>query len=544
MIHPDHHSRFDPDRREPLLRLKDNPILIAQMRAQLRHKKGVGTIQITGLLSLLLLLGTFVVDGSGKEMAWPFAMRTTSWLMFFFLYWRGANYLMEAVYAERERGIFTFLRSTPMSSLTIAFGYLLGGASRAYLGALTLTPAWFITGIQSGYSLSQLLITLTLFFLGALILHGLMLPFALTGHGQPKWTLRVFILGLYFISGSLSDWGFQTIAHLTPIPGFISLGISLWGTEVVNQGVAFFSFNLSHLAYTLIVQGLTLGVCLWIAARKIERDNQPGISRLGGLMVWSLIGLLFMGVDLNPGSSQWLQLANVSFAFLPGGVLLLILSLVAGMGMLWISTPQLITFQRASARQGQERDHLPSVWLPWHTEGASLLVLCFVHIALITVLISGYFIFHGGFNALQIAFNTGLVPSVCSVCVALLAFSGISEHASALTRTQSYSLTMWVRLSVLFLLPLIIALVAQGFREYSWVEPVSALSPFYALIYSMQALMTGTGVASSAGLSIELNFNYYLVSLATGMIVAYRSYYRAHLVKTELLKLLQPTDHI
>lgn len=532
---------FDPTRREPLIRFVDNPILIAQMRAQLRQKRAIGTIQITGLISILILFVTYSFAGISDSTPWASAMHAISWLLFFFLYWRGASYLMEAVASERESGIFIFLRSSPMSSLTVALGYLIGGASRAYVGALTLAIPWTIAGVLSGYSFWLMLLALAFLVLGALTLHSLVLLLGLNGQGKVKATLKIAFIILYFISDTLSGLGVHTIAHLTPIPALSTLGLTLWGEQIGTHQISFYTFSLSSMFYSIIIQGLTICACMWIAARKIEREGQPSVSRLGGLLMWTIASILVMGVDLNPSSLNKLQALNVSLGYLPGGLTLLILSFMAIASLLLISTPSLISFQRASARQGRRLGIEATTHLPWQQEGASLLLFCVVCVLALSALVCGYFMFHGGFEALKVGMRGGLMASLLSVIIALFALSGLSEHASTLARQQSYSLTLWVRLLTVFLLPLILALVAYQLKMNSLVELSACLSPVYAVFYAFKSFVTSSDLqAVQRDVLLSFSWHYYALSLTVGIAVSAWSYREAQRMKVVLLKRLMP----
>jgi len=529
---------FDPARVEPWLRLRDNPILLAQLRAQLRQKRALGTLQIVALLSLLILLVAYSLASPERAEVWSGAMHAISWLMFVFMYWRGAGDLMDSVSSERESGIFIFLRSSPMSSLSVAFGYLVGGASRGYIASAGLALPWFITGSLAGHSFGALLVAYVALLLGALTLHSFVLLFALKGQGKMKMTLKIGFFVLYFVSDLLSSIGLHSPAHLTPIPSFSALGLRLWGESVSGGGVALFSLQLSHYSYSLIVQGLALCACLWVASRKIERESQPSVSRRGGMLMWLVGTLLVMGVDLNPSALNQLQSVNVSLGFLPGGVALSVISLLICASLLFASSPKLISFQRSSARQSRRDKSPASTSLPWADEGASLLTFCLILILCLTVQVCVYFVLHGGYEALKVALNSGLSAVLLSTAVALLALSGLSEHASALARQQSYSLTLWVRLLTIFLLPLILALIATQLGQPELIEPLTSLSPLYALLYAFKSFLSLAPVPSEASF-FSFAWTYFALSLGVGLGVSAWSFSGALKIKRALLTQLR-----
>jgi hypothetical protein len=521
----------------------DNPILRAQLRAQLRKKRALGVIQIAGLLSSLIVFVTYSIAGLKAPEAWASAMHATSWLMFVFLYWKGGSYLMQAVSTERESGIFVFLRSSPLSALSVAFGYLVGGASRAYVAALTLALPWVMMGHLSGQGVGTMFAGLFYLALGALTFHSLTLLFALRGQGKLSGTLRFAFIFLYFISDTLSDVGIKTVAHLTPVPAFSALGLTLWGEQVSHGDVLLFGLPLSSFTYTLLIQGLSLCACLWIATRSIEREGQPVVNRSGGLLMWGVTSLLVMGVDLNPSALNQLQALNVSLGYVPGSLTLLLLSLLALTGLLVTSSPSLISFQRASAREARRHGRAPTTRLPWSVEGASLLPFCGLCVTAMCTLVASYLLLHGGYEALKVALRGGVLSSMLSVSVTLFALAGVSEHASALRGRQSYNLTLWVRGLTILLLPLLLALGAHQLQLLSLVELCASLSPLYGVLYAFKALWgpVTTAVNPSELPLFTFSSGYFALSLMVELAVSLWSFRGAYTMKLQLIKSLNAT---
>jgi hypothetical protein len=156
----------------------------------------------------------------------------------------------------------------------------------------------------------------------------------------------------------------------------------------------------------------------------------------------------------------------------------------------------------------------------------------------LTVQVCVYFVLHGGYEALKVALNSGLSAVLLSTAVALLALSALSEHASALARQQSYSLTLWVRLLTIFLLPLILALIAAQLGQPELIKPLTSLSPLYALLYAFKSFLSLAPVPSEASF-FSFAWTYFTLSLGVGLGVSAWGFGGALKIKRALLTQLR-----
>lgn len=515
--------------REPRLRLLDNPILIAQARRQLRKRQASQSVALHLLLGVLVAFGASQITASdGAHWAW--ARNLLSWAILFTLYFRGSSALSASVLSERDGGSFTFFRTSPLSSLSVAVGYLLGSTSRAYLSALALAPAWAVCAAQSGAGPLEVTGGLLAFIAGALTFHSVTLAFALSGSRGAQRVASLFLLWIpFFFAEPLNAAGLHTLSHITPKPLLNALGLTFWSEHLTAARVLLFHLPLSTLAYTLIVQGLVVGASLWVATRRVERDAQPIVSRAGGLALLIALTTLVAGVDLNPHALSPTATLSAYGGGLPGGVALLALCALCAMGLLLLSTPTLIAARRAMARAARDgRSHRLSWWL----EGASLRPFTGLLILYVLGAFTAHTLLHFGSGGLRFALEAGLWPPLLSCAAALISISGLSESFSLRRGRLNYALSLSASLSALFLLPLLGALLAASLSARDLIEPIGSLSPLYALAYAAARL--SRGVAGDAFPSEFEAFSqplYFALSLLTGLVSGWLGYQKAEALR-------------
>jgi hypothetical protein len=521
--------------REPRLRLLDNPILIAQARRQLRKRQASQSAALHLLLGVLIAFGASQIHVSDQvdESAWRWARNLLSWMMLFTLYFRGSSALSAALLSERDGGCFTFFRASPLSPLSVAVGYLLGATARAYLSALALAPAWLVCAHQGGASPLELTGGLLALIGGALTFHSVTLAFALSGTRGAQRAASLFLLWLpFFFAEPLNAAGLHTLSHITPKPLLNSLGLTFWSEHFSAARVLLFQLPLSHLTYTLIVQGLVVCASLWVATRRIERDAQPLVSRAGGLALLCALTALIAGVDLNPHALTPAATLSAYGGGLPGGVALLGLCALGAIALLLLSTPTLISARRAVARATRDGG---SGRLSWWLEGASLRPFTALLILYVLGTFTAHTLLHFGSAGLTFALEAGLWPPLLSCATALVAISGLSEAFSLQRARLNYALSLSTSLSALFLLPLLGALLAASLSARQLIEPISCFSPLYALAYAAARLSRGVaGDALPSDIGAFTQPLYFVLSLLTGLLSGALGYKKAEAVRARV----------
>lgn len=559
---------------EPWIRLKDNPLLVMQAKRQLRKRQLIMTIGVGVLIGLVTLFACVVAVREGQRFnqdqldkhlhqIWIIGRQTLSWLLFLTLYWRGGTAIANAITEERESGIFTFLRATPLSSLTLAFGYLLGLPARGYLMSATIFPFWMICGLNEGVNLFILCIGYLYLLLGAFVLHSIILTFALSAKGRTlRWGTSVFILSVFIFSEPLESIGVHTLTHMTPFPALGSLELTYFSKAFTSHNVYFFSLPIPPTIYTLIIQGLTIMTCLLMSSRKIEAETHALISRRVGLILMILVTILIIGSDLNPTALHKGAILNSSLSQIPGAVVLLILGTLFSVVLLMISVPTRLNFIRAINREkrrlkskrdkgdkgdkGEERTESTSLENPrlsWTLEGASLLPFTLLLILYIAGSIFTYFIAHTGSFGFQVGLQSATHPAIListlSVGSCLIAFSGLTQLFKSNDHKINYHLALTISLLCLFFLPLVFE---ELFRAIGFTGGfMLAFSPLYSLVYSLFQLatvVTGDLIQNQTALNTFNHFNstYLVISLMVGFISGGLGYYKAALIRTELIK--------
>ena len=515
--------------KEPPLRIMDNPLLIAQARRQLRQRQLGITVGIGLVLGLLTILSIFATRQSqffgGEELEflstlWASGRQTLTFIILYSLYWRGGSVISSAITGEKSSGIFTFLKATPLSPLSLAFGYLFGLPIRGYLLTLTILPFWMYCGLMEGVGVLSLIIGMILILLGAITLHSMILAFSFSQEGKTlKWGAPLLKLGLFIFAEPLNQMGLHTVAHLTPFPSLGSLELTLFSSAIKREEVSFYAFSMPSIFYTLLIQGLMIGLCLWVTSRKINYASQPLMSRVGGLSVLIVLLLTLIGVDLNPNAINMGAQMNTSFSKLPGGMILLVLGILLGALLIFISAPSRLSAIRDMSRQRRlvQEHHSPQI--PWSHEGASIFPLTLLIVVITTALMCFYFYNYGGPFYTDLLWSEGIFSATLSASSCLIAFSGICEYLKSNSHRWRYLLTLQFYTMLLFLLPIILGLIWGQVGEQS--QLIYALSPLYSFAYAIIHLafkITGEHPEVTEHLQ-WFTLNYFLFSSSVGVII-------------------------
>lgn len=281
------------DRRdgEPLLRILDNPLLIAQGRLRLRRGQALPSFLVIGILALCVV----VFAGLGSERS------TTSWqvvsgiylaIAAIALYFRGTLQVANTLMTERDSGLLDFHRATPTTPWTDAVGYLVGCASREYGMFTVLLP--FLAGalIMVGASPLEVVQGLAAIISSALLFHSYALIVGLKAGGRRgvQGGLIAPLFVLFGISEPLRKVGITTLSYLTPVP--ILRPMVMGETQ---HSVALFGIPLPSFAWFALVQGSLLAFLLWGAARKLRSEELTVFSRVGALGFFSVCMTLLVG---------------------------------------------------------------------------------------------------------------------------------------------------------------------------------------------------------------------------------------------------------
>lgn len=461
---------------EPRLRLRDNPILIAQARRRMRGKQALPTIAIAVVLGLCGLLA----GGVTKEQdAWQIVTNVGLFAIGAVLLLRGTVLVAGTMVDERTSGILDFHRATPTTPWTDAIGYLFGPVAREYLVAAVLLPFTLISSLLGDGNPLIVLVQVAVIALGGIVLQSMALMMALAGGGRRSvsGTVMVVAMFLLFAAGPLHAAGLVTMSYLTPIPALASLSNERLFDLTIGTTVDFYGLPLHPLVWTLIVQGIAIGFLLWASARKLRRDETPSFSRPGAFLFFAIVTVLFVGGSWTAVGSgytaavQGEDLAGVAVVSYLWAAAILAALLMASLA------PGYMDLVRTTRRARRAGKSAPG----WLEDGATGFPVVLAFGALIV----------GGWLLLSVVVGRrvpiarlfGSEAIFALVCAgAIVAFIGSAIESLRLTMRGSYKSGLLLTAFLAFVLPWILAaIVGSATNDGDAAQWVAAVSPLWAV---------------------------------------------------------------
>ena len=506
---------------EPRVRLRDNPLLVAQARRRLRPRQMVPGMIVILLLGLCGLL--FASSARGASGAWNFLEGMALFGLGYLLFLRGVFRIGSTVSTEQNEGLVDFHRATPTTPWTDAVGYLLGVPAREYALAGLILPFLFFGSLGAGHDLGDVLTVVFLYILSGWLYHAFALTAGLVT--RKPWgaaTVSVVIVLFVFMAGSVfHEVGLDAFAYLTPYPAVAALvGHGTLFSDAAAP-VLFFGAPIPSLLYAVVLQGYLLAFLLWGAARKLRARSMPVFSRPGalvfvGIAVFLLVGSLW---SHSPAAGAVSLVSDMRLAVLGG--LLAGTSTGVGTFVLILLTPSYLDVLRA-VRRARKRGRTGPQWL---ADGGTLWPMALLFGAIVSL---GLVVFAAGASRSHQAasvFSPSLLLAIAAI-VAFLAFIATAAEWVRLAARRSYRSVALLVAFLTLMLPWILAGIVgvSGVGARASVGPwVAAFSPTYALIASFLWLSATWG--SAMGFVDELHGSLFLslgvtVALALGFGVA------------------------
>lgn len=467
---------------EPCVRLRDNPILLAQARRRLRPG---ATIPMIAVVALLALCGTLAAATSnGGDEAWLTLVYGNLSLMGIILLLFGAPQMGNTLVDERASGILDFHRATPLTPMTLALGYLLGSPAREYAVAAALLPflalalLWAPLSAATVAAVLLVLLTSTWFFHAFSMLAGLLMDFSRRQSGMVTLFLLVVLFG--FSVGSDEPVGFAF--YLTPLPALLHLLASADAPQWAGLSAPFFGWRIDPLLYTLLLQGVLTGFLLESCTRRLQNEAAPAFSRFSAMGLFAF--LLTMGLG-----SQW-QALSANLHQHSGGHLLIFLATATFMSILLLLTlaPSYLNVVRG-LRRARRRGWTE---VPWWQDGATGWPLVLAYTLLTAAGLGVWLVGALGVGALEFA----LVRKFCAVVIAQAVF--FAFVAGALEYVRLSMRASWKNAALLiafcaFVLPWLLMGVVSGVSENAgaWMLIFSPLSGLIAAWSELGRIWTG-----------------------------------------------------
>jgi len=336
---------------EPRVRLRDNPIGIAQARRRLRRRQALPTLAIVLLLSLS---AAFYGSLTGEWLG----VRSSLLVLFgILLFLGGVTQVATTVSEDRRSRLLDFHRATPTTPFTDALGYAIGSVAREYAACGAVLPFAIGATLLAGQSLLALGVGLLDIVICGWLYHAFAMNLALSSDRKriPQ-SAGVIVALLYLVVFPLSRAGAGVLAHLTPIPTLAVLGVVAGGEDLT--GFTFYGAPLSPLVFSFFAKGYLIAFLFWSAARKLRREGAHAFTRHGALAFFAITEFVWLG-------PVWSQLGAPARVALGGAVfaaIALTLACVLGASLV----PQYLEYARC-ARRAARRASAPH----WSEEGAS-----------------------------------------------------------------------------------------------------------------------------------------------------------------------------
>lgn len=446
---------------EPLLRITDNPLLVAQARRRLRRKALMPGVIMTGVLALF---ATALVALAGKDGGWDGLRVLLLLAMGGQLFLRATSLLVTTMAMERESGILDFHRATPTTPWTQALGYVFGVTSREWMLCGVMIPFFLLASAINGHLLRDIPSLLILAMSASVYqVFAAWLGMCGTADRRSTATMTLVVVGVLIGAEIANTIGLHTLAHLSPTRALVELqghGPKEWPQ--------LFGLPIPPVVLTILMHAHALTFAGWALARKLTRDTNTSFSRPGALAFLASVTALALGGTWDTlGASGQSSLVAMLGALTLGGGTVLALLLLSMVG------PSYLSFLRALRRANAQGRRAPSML----DDGGALLPLT---LSFFGVLCAGMLVLC--LRAMEVV-PLDLVVSPATVLAflgalgLLLTGSGILEYTQLTLRgAWRGGAMLWVFV-LLFVPPMLAAVLWAWSHDNALVLYIASLSP-------------------------------------------------------------------
>jgi hypothetical protein len=288
-----------------------NPELLRNLRIQLRPKRVIMAVVITGVVSLLILPAFWSNLERGIQQNWHSSYFAT--VLFFqalVLLLGGGIACMQSVCREKELNTFDYQRITRLRPLELTVGKLLGAPAMSYFITICLVPAALLGLPESGWKLQDLIDFWILLLFGAVAFHSFSLMASMLLKRTPStgivlvflffmapWTGLLLVRGPYGVPAANSINFYGMAVPRTPFFSFIYAAFAAWFILALERNI-----KKDPGVYELLTPLQALGFAGWmnfifLGIYPTEAYN-PNIAHLGSMwvnvMVFSMLGIALL----------------------------------------------------------------------------------------------------------------------------------------------------------------------------------------------------------------------------------------------------------
>ncbi|MEE2755237.1 MAG: hypothetical protein VYA30_01195 [Myxococcota bacterium] len=461
-----HHTR-----KEPFVRLKDNPLLTAQTRRSFRESTLVKALIVPAVLGICAL-----VAGQTRLGPWQFdfADELLMMLIGFFLLLQAPSRMSSLMAQERNSGILEFHQATPTSGWTDALGYLVGGTIRHYVRAFVLIPFLLIATLLNDSSFLDALGAVLILCTTGIMYQLLAMLLGLIGGKRGFFgTLATAIPIILILFGQvLVKADITILAHLTPYPALIDLSVLDAGLTSAGDTYTTFVFGmtLSPLFYTIVYHLFVASFLFWAVARKLRRTDATVFSKPGAFIVYGVLSILLMSDLYSPA----LKMGRFAlFVYLQTTVIL-------GVLITTFICPTLLQYLRRKRRLAKDGASRSSHWADsarvWATTG----VFGLVWIALFYLVSERFVAF--GVAQTAISIESALL---CLQVLGLFAFTAAVCEYAHFASGKSALATLGLVVLIFVIVPWVFFAVGHLNETMKPLGYLGVLSPTYGTLFSI-----------------------------------------------------------
>jgi len=465
---------------EPIVRIRDNPVLIAQARRRFRRRKTIPALVIAFVVAACALL---LAMTSGKPEDWDFLTCVILGFIGVLLLLRGTTAVQATVSEERLSGLLDFHRATPTTPLTDVLGYVFGPLALDYAIVGVLTPFLLVSTACGEVGVVRGFAALGVILLSGVLYHALA---CLTGLSVAKgWNatlvLGLAIVALHAVTLSVATDGPLAVAHLTPWPAIVSILDVGDSPTSLAAPIAFYGITLSPAIFSLFLQGTLLAFVVWGCTRRMRMQGATTFSRPGAFLFFGILAFVVIG-GLWPSALAGRDdvLHGLELTVMAWFVLSMTLATILGL----VLVPSFLEVKRTLRRAVERGEDIR-----WHHDGAPVLPLVPRLAAVVWAGLGVLLVAAVGQNLTFAPTPGGLILAV----LATLAFLAFVLASCEYVRLRFRRAWGGMALLVLFLAFILPWMLAGVFAATDWGDGmgrfVAAMSPTYAVFSTVGHLV-------------------------------------------------------
>jgi hypothetical protein len=498
---------------DPVWKLWLNPLVIRSLRSRMRLRRSAPWIVAVLIFSSFLFFTTYLTATRQAEISPRDAARSLILPMFliqgFILMLLGTGSVASGLVQDKVGGTLDYQRLTPMKPMAKILGLLFGLPIREYcLAAITLPYTVFALWVGE-IDWTTWVPVYAVFFSSVILYH---MTGMAAGMITRQWRFAArfthgLVILLYLILPQFAHLGLYAFQYLTVRPVFMVAFLhQIPGWAGGNEGIAwlaqstvpFFHWKMSTFLFSLLLQSGLIVTLVVMCRRKWRDQDQHALSKPFGVGLFAAVAALVLG-NLWPvitrdtsvnlpllGALSGEQIEQGLVVVLPLTVCFALL--FAAMWILFMVIPTHHEVLRGWRRVFKL--HMVRMPFGWNERPAGPIVLILGIIGCATVAIELEMLTRHAF------FPEGLNPWTSRTYLPLAWVVAIVSFYLSVTLLEPRRIIMTLLLG--WILPALVAIFAgAAFAAYNTAVYLSAVSPFFLMLYGSFQLIAGDWMVGS-----------------------------------------------